>query len=44
MTLLNDDWAIEERCQEAFIHWQLTDIDLSQKMARLAAGKKRKYF
>lgn len=44
MTLLNDDWAIEERCQEAFIHWQLKDIDLSQKMGTLSGGQKTKVF
>ncbi|WDZ99221.1 ribosomal protection-like ABC-F family protein [Mucilaginibacter sp. SJ] len=44
MTLLNDDWAIEERCQEAFIHWQLRDIDLSQKMGTLSGGQKTKVF
>src|SRR4051794_17030581 len=29
MTILNDDWAIEERCREAFAHWGLADIGLS---------------
>ncbi|WP_413669974.1 ribosomal protection-like ABC-F family protein [Mucilaginibacter sp. Mucisp86] len=44
MTILNDDWAIEERCTEAFIHWQLTDIDLAQKMGSLSGGQKTKVF
>jgi ATPase subunit of ABC transporter with duplicated ATPase domains len=44
MTLLNDDWAIEERCREAFIYWKLTDIDLSQKMGTLSGGQKTKIF
>jgi ATPase subunit of ABC transporter with duplicated ATPase domains len=44
MTLLNDDWAIEERCQEAFTHWRLTDLNLSQKMATLSGGQKTKVF
>jgi ATPase subunit of ABC transporter with duplicated ATPase domains len=25
MALLNDDWAIEERCKEAFAHWGLEE-------------------
>ncbi|QEM13387.1 ribosomal protection-like ABC-F family protein [Mucilaginibacter rubeus] len=44
MIILNDDWAIEERCTEAFIHWQLTDIDLAQKMGSLSGGQKTKVF
>ncbi|WP_121808467.1 ribosomal protection-like ABC-F family protein [Mucilaginibacter kameinonensis] len=44
MTILNDDWAIEERCTEAFIHWQLTDIDLTQRMGALSGGQKTKVF
>jgi ATPase subunit of ABC transporter with duplicated ATPase domains len=44
MTILNDDWAIEERCQEAFTLWQLTDLDLSQKMGTLSGGQKTKVF
>lgn len=44
MTLLNDDWAIEERCHEAFAHWQLHKLDLTQKMAALSGGQKTKVF
>ncbi|WPU92445.1 ABC-F family ATP-binding cassette domain-containing protein [Mucilaginibacter sabulilitoris] len=44
MTLLNDDWAIEERCHEAFAHWQLHGLDLTQKMAALSGGQKTKVF
>jgi ATPase subunit of ABC transporter with duplicated ATPase domains len=44
MTLLDDDWAIEERCKEAFAHWKLEEFDLSQKMEPLAADKKQKFF
>jgi ATPase subunit of ABC transporter with duplicated ATPase domains len=44
MALLNDDWTIEERCHDAFIHWRLTDIDLSQKMGTLSGGQKTKVF
>lgn len=42
--VLNDDWMIEERCREALHHWQLIDLDLSQKMETLSGGQKTKVF
>ncbi|MDB4999336.1 MAG: transporter related [Mucilaginibacter sp.] len=44
MTLLDNDWAIEERCKEAFMHWKLEELDLSQKMETLSGGQKTKVF
>lgn len=44
MTLLDDDWAIEERCKEAFAHWKLEELDLAQKMETLSGGQKTKVF
>lgn len=44
LELLDDDWGIEERCQEAFAHWQLKGIALSQPMATLSGGQKTKIF
>jgi ATPase subunit of ABC transporter with duplicated ATPase domains len=44
MTLLDDDWAIEERCKEAFAHWKLDELDLAQKMGTLSGGQKTKVF
>ena len=44
MTLLDDDWAIEERCHEAFSRWSLQGLDLSQKMGTLSGGQKTKVF
>jgi ATPase subunit of ABC transporter with duplicated ATPase domains len=41
---LGDDWTIEERCNEALKYWQLTNVDLSQKMATLSGGQKTKVF
>ncbi|SHH79428.1 ATPase components of ABC transporters with duplicated ATPase domains [Chryseolinea serpens] len=41
---LDDDWAIEERCQEAFAHWKLDELDLAQKMETLSGGQKTKVF
>lgn len=43
-SLLNDDWTIEERCQEALQYWQLQNLDLSQKIASLSGGQKTKVF
>ncbi len=42
--LLADDWTIEERCHEALQYWQLTYLDLSQKMETLSGGQKTKVF
>ena len=44
MTVLDDDWAIEERCKEALTHWKLDEFDLPQKMATLSGGQKTKVF
>jgi len=42
MTVLNDDWTIEDRCREAFAHWQLDGIDLNQLFSSLSGGQKTK--
>lgn len=42
--LLNDDWTIEDRCNDALQYWQLTDLDQSQKMEALSGGQKTKVF
>jgi len=44
LELLDDDWGIEERCQEAFAHWQLQGITLSHPMSALSGGQKTKVF
>jgi len=44
MTLLNEDWDIEERCTKALQYWQLSDLDLSQKLETLSGGQKTKVF
>ncbi|MBB1283901.1 ABC-F family ATP-binding cassette domain-containing protein [Flavisolibacter sp. BT320] len=44
MTVLDDDWTIEERCQEALHHWGLDGLDLLQKMGSLSGGQKTKVF
>lgn len=42
LTLLDDDWTIEERCKEALLHWQLNDLDLEQTLGTLSGGQKTK--
>ncbi len=42
--ILNDDWAIEDRCKEALNYWQLNDLDLSLPMQSLSGGQKTKVF
>ncbi|UIR57538.1 ATP-binding cassette domain-containing protein [Sphingobacterium sp. SRCM116780] len=44
LTALDDDWNIEERCQEALHYWQLSDLDLEQKLGTLSGGQKTKVF
>ncbi len=44
LTLLNDDWTIEERCHEALAYWRLQGLDLQQKMKTLSGGQKAKVF
>ncbi|OJV51526.1 MAG: ABC transporter ATP-binding protein [Bacteroidetes bacterium 43-16] len=42
--LLQDDWTIEERCNEALAYWELPGIDLEQSMSTLSGGQKTKVF
>ncbi|TPE43410.1 ABC-F family ATP-binding cassette domain-containing protein [Pontibacter mangrovi] len=44
LALLNDDWTIEERCQQALSHWQLEGLDLAQQMQSLSGGQKTRVF
>lgn len=44
LSLLEDDWTIEERCQEALTHWQLDNLELTQPMSSLSGGQKTKVF
>lgn len=44
LNALNDDWTIEERCNNTLKYWQLTDLDLSQKIETLSGGQKTKVF
>ena len=42
--VLNDDWTIEERSEEALAYWQLHGLDLNEKMSTLSGGEKTKVF
>lgn len=42
--LLNDDWEIEERCQNALQHWGLEGFELSDRLEGLSGGQKTKVF
>ena len=44
LAILDDDWSIEQRCEEALTHWNLNGLDLSQKMETLSGGQKAKVF
>ncbi|PTQ98264.1 ATPase subunit of ABC transporter with duplicated ATPase domains [Mucilaginibacter yixingensis] len=43
-TTLDDDWTIEERCQQALEEWKLGNISLSHQMSNLSGGQKTKVF
>ncbi len=43
-SILDDDWAIEERCAAALQYWQLDGVSLSQRMRTLSGGQKTKVF
>lgn len=44
LTILDDDWSIEERISTAFSTWKLEDLNLSQSMKALSGGEKTKVF
>lgn len=44
LTRLDDDWTIEERCNEALSFWGLQDVELSRPLGALSGGQKTKAF
>lgn len=44
LNILNDDWTIEDRCNEALQYWDLLDLKLDQKLESLSGGQKTKVF
>ena len=43
-TMLDNDWTIEKRTNDALEYWQLTHLDLLQKLETLSGGQKTKVF
>lgn len=44
LAILDEDWTIEERCNEALQYWHLSHLDVSQKLDTLSGGQKTKLF
>lgn len=44
LSILDDDWTVEERCAETLDKWLLADLDLSQQLKTLSGGQKTKVF
>jgi ATPase subunit of ABC transporter with duplicated ATPase domains len=44
LSVLDDDWTIEERCMEALAYWDLFDMPLNKEMRSLSGGEKTKVF
>lgn len=44
LSLLDEDWTIEERCREAMAEWGLEGFDLDREMSTLSGGQKTKVF
>jgi ATPase subunit of ABC transporter with duplicated ATPase domains len=44
LAVLDDDWTIEERSQEALHHWGLAQVRLAQPLAALSGGQKTRVF
>ncbi len=42
--ILNDDWDIEERSQQALEYWKLGNLNVHQKLEGLSGGQKTKVF
>lgn len=43
-SVLNDDWAIEDRCAEALSFWNLRELSLDQPLSSLSGGQKTRVF
>ncbi|WPP50987.1 ribosomal protection-like ABC-F family protein [Catalinimonas niigatensis] len=44
LSLLNEDWTIEERSLQALSFWNLQEFPLTQKIGNLSGGEKTKVF
>lgn len=44
LDILQEDWTIEDRCNQALAKWNLDGISLDQRMDELSGGEKTKVF
>lgn len=44
MSIIGDDWDLEERCQNALALWGIEEANLTRKMSTLSGGQKTKVF
>ncbi len=44
LTILNEEWTLEEKCKAALEYWGLVPFGLDQKMAELSGGEKTRVF
>lgn len=44
LSLLDNDWSIDERCREALAHWGMAGLDPDQCLNALSGGQKTKVF
>jgi ATPase subunit of ABC transporter with duplicated ATPase domains len=44
LSVLNEDWNIEEKCREAFSLWKINHLSMNQKMNSISGGEKTKVF
>ncbi len=44
LSLLGDDWLLEERCSQAFAKWNIDGLGMNHKMEMLSGGQKTKVF
>jgi len=44
MEVLQDDWTLEDRCEQALEKWGLSGLDLVRKLGSLSGGQKTKVF
>lgn len=44
LLVLDDDWDLEERCQEALAHWGIGHLGLDRLMGSLSGGQQTKVF
>lgn len=44
LDVLDEDWGVEQRCEEALHHWEMEKVGLWQKLGSLSGGQKTRVF